>query len=242
MNSDVVIIIPSRIGSTRLNNKPLVKIGDKCLIEHAVLNLKPDFADNLYVATDSKQIADIVTNLGAVAVMTDENCLTGSDRVFEAYKIISAKREVKYIINVQGDMPFIRPKVINQIIERLKSNDCDIVTSVVKVGADIAKDESNVKVVIDNNRRALYFSRSLIPHGSKEFHYHVGIYGFHSGALGRFVNLKQGKYELLEKLEQLRALENAMSIGVCLSDEIPLSIDTQADLDKAIDYYKNKIL
>jgi len=119
----------------------------------------------------------------------------------------------------------------------LKTGEYDIVTSGVKIGRDIAQSESNVKVVVDKQGRALYFSRSMIPHGGEEFLYHVGIYGFKSQALEKFIKLEQSNYEICEKLEQLRALENGMKIGVCVSDEIPLSVDTKDDLEKANLYY-----
>ncbi|GAB4162699.1 MAG: 3-deoxy-manno-octulosonate cytidylyltransferase [Rickettsiaceae bacterium] len=242
MYSDIAVIIPSRIGSTRLHRKALAKIGDKCLIEHVIFSLKTSFDGALYVATDSEEIAGVVKKSGAIAIMTDENCPTGSDRTFQAFQKISKRDRIKYIINIQGDMPFINPVVINKIIAKLKKHDCDIVTPVVKVGKDIAISESNVKVVADNDWNALYFSRSLIPHGGNDFLYHVGIYGFQATALEKFVKLPQGKYEACEKLEQLRALENGMRISVCLSDEIPISVDTAADLEKAVSYYKTRVL
>lgn len=241
MSFETIIIIPSRIGSTRLPNKPLAQIGPLSLIEHVVVGLQAKFKDNIYIATDSEKIAKIINNYDAKVVMTDPECKTGSDRVYEALGKIPCNDQIKYVINVQGDMPFINPKIIEQIIERLKQNNCDIVTSMVKVDKEIAANESNVKVVFDNNWNALYFSRSMIPHGAEEFYYHVGIYGFHVSSLEQFIQLKQSKYETCEKLEQLRALENGMKIGVCLSNEIPISVDTPQDLEKAICYYKTRL-
>ncbi len=235
--SDVVIIVSSRIGSTRLPRKALAKIGNKTLIEHVVHRLKSSFDGNLYVATDSLEIANLVRKADAIAIMTDEDCPTGSDRVFQAFQTIPHHDKIKYVINVQGDMPFVDLVVIGQIITMLKTGDYDIVTSGVKVDKDIVQSESNVKVVVDKYGKALYFSRSMIPHGGKEFLYHVGIYGFKSEALEKFIKLEQSEYELCEKLEQLRALENGMKIGVCISNEIPISVDTKEDLEKANLYY-----
>ena len=240
--SDVVIIVPSRIGSTRLPKKALEKIGSKTLIEHVVLRIKSKFKGNLYVATDSEEIANLVKKSDAIAIMTDEDCPTGSDRVFQAFKTIPHNDKIKYVINVQGDMPFVDLHVVGQIITMLKTEDYDIVTSGVKVGKDIAQAESNVKIVIDKQGRALYFSRSMIPHGGEEFLYHVGIYGFKVEALEKFIKLKKSKYEICEKLEQLRALENGMKIGVCVSNEIPVSVDTRRDLEKANLYYNQRAL
>jgi len=238
-HSDVAFIIPSRLASTRLPKKALADIGGKTMIEHVVSRLSSGAENNLYVATDSPDIAEKVKNYGGVAIMTSVDCKTGSDRAFEAFQKIQHSDKIKYIINVQGDMPFVDYEVVKQIIDKLKNSDFDIVTSVVKVGLDIANSDSNVKVVKDMNDKALYFSRSVIPHGAQEFLYHVGIYGFRAEALEKFVKLDETRYEAVEKLEQLRALENGMSIGVVVSNEIPISVDTQADLEKAREYYAN---
>lgn len=235
--SDVAFIIPSRIGSTRLPNKALADIGGKSMIEHVVSRLSAGSASNLYVATDSEEIVEKVSYAGGIAIMTSEDCPTGSDRVYEAFQKIPHNDKIKYIINVQGDMPFVDYRVLEKIIEKLKNTDFDVVTPVVKVGNDIANSDSNVKVVADINDKALYFSRSVIPHGAEEFLYHVGIYGYKSGALEKFVKLNETQYESVEKLEQLRALENGMSIGVVMSNEIPISVDTHEDLEKAREYY-----
>jgi 3-deoxy-manno-octulosonate cytidylyltransferase (CMP-KDO synthetase) len=133
-------------------------------------------------------------------------------------------------------MPFIDESIIPKIIEGLKTGRFDIMTSVVKVGKDIAGSSSNVKVVIDKNNKALYFSRSLVPSGASEFLYHVGIYGFKAPLLEKFVLLEQSENEKSENLEQLRALDNGMTIGVCYSNEIPISVDTKEDLAKARDF------
>lgn len=237
VHSDVVFIIPSRIGSTRLPNKALAAIGDKSMIEHVIARINAGSMDNLYVATDSEKIIEKVKIAGGIAIMTSENCPTGSDRVYEAFQKIPNNDKIKYVINVQGDMPFVDHKVLNQIIDKLKNSDFDIVTPVVMVGSEIANSSANVKVVADINDKALYFSRSLIPYGAKEFLYHVGIYGYRTEALEKFVKLKESQYETVEKLEQLRALENGMRIGIVLSDEIPISVDTYEDLEKAREYY-----
>lgn len=236
-HSDVAFIIPSRIGSTRLPNKALAAIGDKSMIEHVIARINAGSVNNLYVATDSEKIVEKVKTAGGIAIMTSESCPTGSDRVFEAFQKIPNNDKIKYIINVQGDMPFVSYRVLEQIIDKLKNSDFDIVTPVVMVGSEIANGSSNVKVVADINDKALYFSRKAIPHGAEEFLYHVGIYGYRTEALEKFVKLKESQYETVEKLEQLRAIENGMRIGIVLSDEIPISVDTYEDLEKAREYY-----
>ena len=205
-NKDVALIIPARIGSTRLKNKLLLKIGNVSLIEHVMRRAIDTGLKNIYVATDAEVIADIATKLDIQIIMTDHNCPSGTDRVYQAFKYIhDDNKQIHYVVNLQGDMPFIKPKTIMSIIDVLKNSDFDIVTPVVKVEKETAMHHSNVKVVIDQNNRALYFSRSVIPYGAKEFLYHVGIYGFTANALKRFISLPQTEYEHAEQLEQLRA-------------------------------------
>lgn len=236
MHSDVLIVIPARIGSTRLPRKPLELIGERSMIEHAAGRVKETGLANVYVATDSEDIAAKCQSSGIDVIMTDENCPSGTDRVYQAFKNLPNHDKLAYVVNVQGDMPFVSGKTIVELIEQLKASEFDIMTPVVRVGQKEAAGDSNVKVVADQNGRALYFSRSMIPYGSEEFLYHVGIYGFKVEALERFVSLPQTKYEIAERLEQLRALENGMSIGICYSDNVPISVDTAEDLAKAKEY------
>lgn len=238
MHSDVAIIIPSRLGSVRLANKPLQTIGNIPMIAHVLRQVKLTGLQNIYIATDSNSIVEVVTNYGGQYILTRPECPSGTDRVYEAFQEIPNNQEIKYILNVQGDMPFVEPESILTVIENLKNSNHDIITPVAKVDIEVANSASNVKAVIDNNNKALYFSRSLIPHGASEFLYHIGIYGFRIEALNKFVQLPPSSLELNEKLEQLRALQNNMSIGVCHDTNIPISVDTQEDLDKAIEFYK----
>lgn len=238
MHEDVAIIIPSRLGSQRLDKKPLQIIGNKTMIEWMTARIRETGIDNIFVATDSELIAEKVTSCGGQYIMTPESCSSGTDRVYEAFKTLD-QNQFKYIVNVQGDMPFIDPKTILTLIESLKTSSYEIVTPVAKVNRSIADSSSNVKVVIDNFDKALYFSRSIIPSEGKEFWYHVGVYGFQCNALQKFVMLPQSNLEISERLEQLRAIENGMSIGVCYTDDIPISVDTQDDLNQAIDFYNN---
>lgn len=233
MNSDAVVIIPARISSRRLERKMLQMIGSKTMIEHVLFRINRIKVCRVFVATDSEEIFLLVNKVGGVAIMTEKNCLTGTDRVHEALKKIPNYKRIKYIVSVQADMPFIDESIVLQIIRGLKNNKADMMTAVVTVSKKIADSESNVKVVIDKNNNALYFSRSLIPNGSSNFLYHLGIYGFRLDALERFVSLEQSRNEKTESLEQLRALDNGISIGVCHSKEIPISVDTEKDLELA---------
>lgn len=236
MHSDVAIIIPSRIGSTRLPRKALAKIGEFSMIEHVIRSLGDSSLGDIYVATDDQEIFDIVKKTKATPIMTNPECPTGSERASQALTKIPGHEKIKYILNVQGDMPFVKPSVIRDIIDGLKKGRATMMTAVAKIDEETASSNSNVKVVVDKSNLAMYFSRSIIPHGAKEFLYHVGIYGFTRETLEKFVSLPQSEYEKIEKLEQLRALENGIKIGVVFSDEIPISVDTPEDLEKARQY------
>lgn len=239
--NDVAIIIPARIGSTRLPRKMLRMIGGKTLIEHVVTRVSDANAGDIFVATDSMEIAKVVESSGNVAIITDEACLSGSDRVYQALTKMNNNAGYKFIINVQGDMPFIDGKIIRDLVAKLQDNDVDITTSYVKIDKEAAMLPENVKIVKDNSDKALYFSRAPIPYGADEYLYHVGVYGFTVEALNRFVNLSKGKYEQQESLEQLRALENGMVIGLVESSQVPISIDTEQDLDKANKYFEKML-
>ncbi len=241
MHSDVAVIIPARIGSQRLANKPLQLIGNYSLIEHVVSQVKKTELENIYVATDSSLIASKVVDNRVSCIMTSSSCRSGTDRVHQAIESLPAKDKIKYVVNVQGDMPFIDPASILKVVEELKKHKFPIITPVVEVGEEMVKGISNVKVVTDLNGKALYFSRNLIPFGASKFLYHVGVYGFLRETLSQFVALPPSEIEQLEQLEQLRALQNGIEIGVCYVDNVPISVDTQEDLDKAIAHYSQMI-
>jgi 3-deoxy-manno-octulosonate cytidylyltransferase (CMP-KDO synthetase) len=239
MQKKTLVIIPSRIGSTRLAKKALVKIGDKTMVEHVALQVITSKLDNIYVATDDKEISDVLNQHGINSIMTDSNCHSGTDRVYAAWQRLPNKGDFEYLINVQGDMPFIEPSIISTVANCLWKSKCDIVTPVAKVELKDALSDSNVKVVSTLDNRALYFSRSLIPNGATEFLYHVGVYGYKAASLEKLVKLPVSYLEKTERLEQLRALENGMSIEICEVDTIPTSIDTADDLQKALAYFNS---
>src|SRR5690606_35214162 len=148
MHQDVAIIVPVRLGSTRLPNKPLQIIGNQTMIEHVLMRIRNIKVRGIFVATDSKEIYSLVKKKGFSAIMTSQDCPSGTDRIYEAFKTLPYKEEIKYVINVQGDMPFIDEAAILGIINSLKSTNVDIMTSAVKISKDIAVSPSNVKVVI----------------------------------------------------------------------------------------------
>ncbi len=248
--SEFCIIVPARIGSTRLPKKLLKKIDDKFIINHVVERLLKLNID-IYIATDSDEIKQALHSMNAEVIMTESNINSGSDRVFEAYKQIKKSKKYNYIINVQGDMPFLDPMILEDIVLKFKNESSDtkfqsdIITPYVKIDYEKAHKPENVKIVASASGRAMYFSRSLIPYSQKpenlEYLYHVGIYGFREYALEKFCNLDQGIYEKNESLEQLRALENNMIINLIESKQIPISIDTEHDYLEAIKYYNAKL-
>ena len=232
-----VIIIPSRLDALRLPNKPLALINKKEMILHVYDAAKKTNTGEVYVATPDQKIIDVVTNNGGKAVFTSLNHKTGTDRIYEVFKNLQ-KNEPNIIVNLQGDMPNIDPQAITDLISYMNKNQCDIGTLASSFSSETElADENNVKVVvnkkIENNNfsEATDFFRSS-PKNFEIFYHHVGIYAFTNKALIRYVSLERSKLELERKLEQLRALENNMSIHVGYINSSPLSVDTESDLIK----------
>lgn len=237
MNHNSAIIIPVRLASTRLPNKPLAIINGKSMIQRVYERAKESGVENIFIACDGQKIADEVKSFGGEYIITDPNLPSGTDRVYQALQKIS--RNFDFIVNLQGDLPNIDPKVIKKAFEVIYNNQCDIVTlaSPIKEITEI-KDPNVVKIAIsfknDNfeQGKALYFSRSEIPYSkiSETYYHHIGIYAYTRNALEKFVSLPPSYLEKRESLEQLRALENDMSIFVRVVDSNPLSVDTKEDL------------
>jgi len=230
-----VIIIPSRLDALRFPNKPLALINKKEMILHVYEAAKKANTGEVYVATPDQKIIDVVTNNGGKAVFTSLNHKTGTDRIYEVFKTLQ-KNEPNIIVNLQGDMPNIDPQAITDLISYMNKNQCDIGTLASSFSSEKElADENNVKVVvnrkIDNNNfsEATDFFRSSTK-TFENFYHHVGIYAFTNKALIRYVSLERSKLELERKLEQLRALENNMSIHVGYINSSPLSVDTKNDL------------
>jgi len=234
---ETLIIIPARIDSTRLPRKMLADINGKPLILRTYESALAAGVGKVVVACDCDEIADVIRKVGGEVVLTDPDLQSGTDRVFSAWTQYDPEKNYQFIINVQGDQPFIAPDFIQAAAEIIKKTDCDISTLATPIKDDSYKKDSVVKPVIafspENCGRALYFSRSAIPFGGPYFH-HVGIYCFRADGLRRFVNLPQSPLEKSERLEQLRALENGLTIAIqVLEQDPPISIDTPEDLDLA---------
>lgn len=234
------IIIPARIGSTRLPNKPLAMINGKTLIQHCFESAVASKCGDVFVAADSEKIAEIIRKIGGNVVITPSDLPSGTDRIHNALTQIGSEYEL--IVNLQGDIPNIAKSIIQDTIQTAIKTNCDIATAVMKIDPQTAQKPSCVKAVLDSKNKALYFSRQAIPHNAPHFFEHIGIYVYKAKSLEKFVTLPPSNLEQIEKLEQLRALENDMSIYACVVDSSlkPISIDTDADLDYAIKTLKKK--
>lgn len=238
----IVGIIPARYASTRFPGKPLVEIDGKTMIQRVCEQVAKSNLDDAVVATDDVRIADCVRSFGGKVVMTDESHPNGTCRCEEALTQLGV--DYNAVVNIQGDEPFIEPEQINQIAELLKSG-AEIATLVKKIEDEITLNDTNKpKVVIGEGGRALYFSRQTIPFlrdvpksdwlKTTSFYKHIGIYGYQSKVLRELVKLKPGKLEDLEKLEQLRWLENGFIIMATETEFETVGIDTPEDLEKLL--------
>ncbi|MEI7640288.1 MAG: 3-deoxy-manno-octulosonate cytidylyltransferase [bacterium] len=235
----IIGFIPARLKSTRLPEKLLRPIMGKPLIQYVYENAKRiKILDALYVATDSKKIKAIVEKAGCSVIMTSPDCASGTERVVEALKKIkTGKNDI--IVNIQGDEPALEPGNVALAIKALVQNlNCDVATLAVKIKnmKDLA-DKAAVKVVLDNDNVALYFSRAQVPcdrdvrNEKPEHAYkHVGLYVYRKKVLAVWKTLKS-KYEHIEKLEQLRLVENGYKIKVIIVKSASIGIDTIQDFE-----------
>ena len=232
-----VIIIPSRLDSLRLPNKPLELINNKEMILHVYEAAKKTNMGDVYVATPDQKIIDLITNHGGRAILTSLNHQTGTDRIYEVFKN-ELKTEPSIIVNLQGDMPNIDTQAISDLVSYMNKNQCDIGTLASSFSSETdLSDENNVKVAVKDKLTVNKFGEATdffraATKIQKNFYHHIGVYAFTNKALVRYVSLERSKLELERKLEQLRALENNMSIHVGYINSSPLSVDTKNDLNK----------
>ncbi len=245
LNNDCLIVIPARYGSTRLPAKVLELIDGKPVIQWVYQAAQKANAGDVIIATDSKIVVEAAKKFGGAAVMTSEPCQSGTDRVYEA----AQKSKANYIVNLQGDEPFVQPETVRNVVKQLqKDAQADIMTACFPtLDLPSVANPNNVKAVLSGDLRALYFSRSPIPYKrdihdeeahKKPFYIHCGIYAFKRAALEKFVKLPKSNLENLEKLEQLRALEAGMTIKSILIKKAGPAIDTIEDLHAAREYSK----
>lgn len=233
-----LILIPSRMGSTRLPGKPMADIGGSPMIVHVWKRAMEANIGVPVVCTDSQEVLDAIKNVGGQAVMTKSDHPSGSDRIWEAVTKFDPDSKAEFIVNVQGDLPTISPQLIKASLEPFNDPKCDIATLATQITDEEERTNPNVVKVIgspkaNNILRALYFTRATAPYGDGPLYHHIGLYTYRRSALERFVSLPPSTLELREKLEQLRAIEDGMRIDVKLVDTAPLGVDTQADLDQA---------
>ena len=232
-----IIIIPARLAASRLPGKPLAEIDGKPMIqlvwERAIA---ADIAP-VYVATDDRDIANVITSAGGKAVMTRTDHPSGSDRTFEAVETIDPDKNIAQILNLQGDLPDLSPDIPHLLGNILDKGDTDLATLVAPASQDEASRTQVVKAVVSwqdkTFGKAIYFSRAVIPTGTNALWHHIGVYGWQRDSLARFVSLPPSTLELAEKLEQLRAVESGMTITVGKIATAPRGVDTAEDLEAA---------
>jgi len=238
---NTAIIIPSRLGAERFPNKPLEKINNLPMIVHVIKRAQESQVGEVFVATPDDKIFDIVKKNGGQPIMTKYEHLSGSDRIYEAYSN-NLGDNIDLIINLQGDMPNIKPSSISKLEKLMREKKCEIGTlaSVLRSKNEI-NDPNIVKVQVDEDLKdssfiyAKDFFRIKKDLRNEKIYHHIGIYAFTNVALTKYVKLSRSKLEIERKLEQMRAIENNIKIMVGFSDSSPLSVDTKEDLKKVIE-------
>lgn len=228
-------IIPARYGSTRFPGKPLVEINGKSMIRRVIDQAKKcSSLTEVWVATDDERIFNHVEAYGCKVVYTSENCNSGTERICEL--LPSFENEFDFVLNIQGDEPFVHVESLNELCTALIASQTDIATLAVQMESkDEANDPNRVKVVFSTSGRALYFSRSTIPfarNGEPDYFKHLGVYAYTTKALQQIQSVKASPLELTESLEQLRWLENDLTISVVVTSHDSTGIDTPEDLLK----------
>ena len=245
----VLGIIPSRYASTRFPSKPLSMIKGKTMIQRAWEQAWKSKLDAVVVATDDMRIADEVLNFGGQYVLTDPNHRSGTDRCREAMYMVEGQYDA--VVNIQGDEPFINPEQINQVIDLISRDDTQLASLAKRIDDEDELFSPNVvKVVMDKQGNALYFSRNPIPFMRSlphdqwlqkgEFYKHIGLYAYKAETLCQVAEMQSTTLEMAESLEQLRWLENGLRIRMGITTYDSLSIDTQADLEKALQFAQNQ--
>ena len=247
----VLGIIPSRYASTHFPSKPLHMIKGKTMIQRVWEQAWKSKLDAVIVATDDIRIADEVLKFGGQYVMTNPNHRSGTDRCREALYMVEDQYDA--VVNIQGDEPFINPAQINQVIELIGRDDTHLASLAKRIEDEDELFSPNVvKVVMDKQGNALYFSRNPIPFMRNldhdkwlqkgEFYKHIGLYAYKTETLCQIAEMQSTPLEVAESLEQLRWLENGLNIRMGITPHDSLSIDTQEYLEKAIQFAQNQLI
>jgi 3-deoxy-manno-octulosonate cytidylyltransferase (CMP-KDO synthetase) len=248
--NDTLVAIPSRLRATRLPDKPLADIHGTPMIVHVWRRAVEAAIGRVVVATDSPAIAAVIHAAGGEAVMTSDAHTTGSDRIHEALTRLDPGGRIRFVVNLQGDLPTLEPRLARDCLAALGGGAVDIATLVAEISDPQERTNPNVVKAVatpvdektglpvrdattTRRLRALYFTRATAPTGDGPLYHHIGIYAYRREALDRFVSLPPATLERRERLEQLRALENGMRIDAMIVDTVPLGVDTPEDLEKA---------
>lgn len=241
--NDFVVVIPSRYASTRLPGKPLREINGKPMLQHVYERGTESAATDVVIATDDERIAEVAEGFGARVCMTGDQHRSGTERIAEVCDLMDWSDD-RVVVNLQGDEPTMPAALINQCANLLEDDTADIATLASPLGSLADFDNPNVvKVIVDDEHNAIYFSRAAIPYARKEVDrvaaceaalHHHGIYAYRCGVLRQFVAARPSELERCEQLEQLRALALGMKIRVALPPVRPgAGVDTEADLAAA---------
>jgi 3-deoxy-manno-octulosonate cytidylyltransferase (CMP-KDO synthetase) len=232
-----IILIPARLASTRLPDKPLADIAGQPMIVRVWRQAMAAGIGPVVVAAAEREIVNAIETVGGHCVLTDPDLPSGTDRIHAALQAIDPQGAHDVVVNLQGDLPALDPAYVRRVAELLDGTGADIATLAAEIDDPTDYDNpSVVKPVVaweGEQGRALYFTRARAPSGAGPLYHHIGIYAFRRESLTRFVGLPPSPLEKREKLEQLRALEAGMQIVVARVDSVPLSVDTPADLEKA---------
>jgi 3-deoxy-manno-octulosonate cytidylyltransferase (CMP-KDO synthetase) len=238
---DTVILIPVRLQATRFPNKPFAKIGNLPML-HYVYNSAANFFSNVYLAICDQPVEEYCTEHNIQYIMTDIGHVSGSDRIGEAIEILENQKEFKYIINLQGDMPFIKEDYIKALREKLLSYEMSTLACPFK-DLEEASNDSKVKVEIEKGEAIANDFYRVIKQNKKinenVFH-HIGVYGYQKDFLKKFISLSPTKREQEEKLEQLRVIDETKISVVHIEKEI-LGVDTKEDLDTVNQQIQNHV-
>lgn len=240
---NIVAVIPARYEATRFPGKLMQMLGKKPVIRHVYDNtVATGLFKDVLIVTDSDIIYKEIVQHGGRAVMSKKEHESGSDRIAEAVAEMPApagtEGNVDIIVNVQGDEPFIRKEPLQKLVYLFNDPDVQVASLMRKISKEEAENPNNVKVVTDRSGYALYFSRSIIPYQRSErtdtgYFLHVGVYAYKKDVLMNFTKWPQSSLEKIEKLEQLRYLENGIKIKMAETDYNNIAIDTPEDLEKA---------
>jgi len=233
-----IVLIPARLSATRLPNKPLLDIAGRPMIAHVVACALEADLGPVAVAADSPEIADALVGTGARVVLPRPDHPSGTDRIFEALQRLDSGGRHDVVVNVQGDLPTVSPAAVAAALAPLADAEVAIATIAAEIRLEHERTDPNVVKVVGSpigseRLRALYFTRASAPSGDGPLFHHIGLYAYRRAALERFVAMPPSPLEKRERLEQLRALEAGMRIDVMLVDDVPLGVDTPADLERA---------